>query len=141
MIVLHAGVSDSRLLLWGEMPVESQALAHQRSSQKHSDLLLYDARAEGLAVALLTAGVGFTIDKRHTEAWIAWLPTVDDQPVASSPLIAEHPQSHAPSILTPWTVMVMPLSAAQTVEILCACIGKQTLASGVVVGNDLVFWA
>ncbi|HKA55638.1 MAG TPA: DEAD/DEAH box helicase [Candidatus Binatia bacterium] len=141
MIVLHAGVSDGRLLLWGEMPVESPALAHQRSGQNRSDLLLYDARAAGLAAALVAARVEFTIDKRHTEVWTAWLPTVDDQPVASSLLIAELPQSRAHTIVAPWAVTALPLSAAQAVEILCACVGKQTLAPGVVVGNDLVFWA
>jgi len=141
MIVLHAGVYDGRLFLWGEMPMESQALAHKRGGQKRPDLLPYDARAVGLAAALLAAGIDCSIDKRHTEGWTAWLPTVDDQPVASSPLIAELPQSRARTMLTPWTVTVLPLSAEQAVEILCACVGKQTLAPAVVVGNDLTFWA
>lgn len=35
----------------------------------------------------------------------------------------------------------IPLSEEQTLELLCACVGKQTLASGVVVGGDLTFWA
>jgi len=66
---------------------------------------------------------------------------MDNQPVASSPLIAEPPKSRAKPILTPWTVTTLPLSPEQAVEVLCACVGRQTLAPGVVVGGDLAFLA
>jgi SNF2 family DNA or RNA helicase len=75
------------------------------------------------------------------EAGIVWLPAVDDQPVASSSLIAEPPSSHAKAMLRPWTVTVWRLSPEQAVELLCACVGKQMLAPGMVAGNDLMFWA
>jgi SNF2 family DNA or RNA helicase len=66
---------------------------------------------------------------------------MDRKPVASSPLIAERSQSAAKTILSPWTVTALRLSTEQAVELLCACIGRQTLASGVIVGEDLKFWA
>ena len=104
MIVLHAGSSDSQLLLWGEMPVELGTRARKQGGRKPSEPLPYDAGTEGLSAALLMAGFDFTAGKQGTEAGIIWLPTVDNQPVASSSLIAELPQSRARTMLTPWAV-------------------------------------
>src|SRR5215813_6089495 len=141
MIVLHAGVCEHRLVLWGEVPVEGQARARQRSGQKHAKFLPYDAGAERLCAALRDVGFAFIIGKQDGEAYSIWLPTVDDQPVASSPLIAEPPQSHAKVTLSPWTITGLRLSSEQAVEVLCTCVGKQILAPGIVIGNDLAFWA
>ena len=141
MIALHAGFSDDHLQLWGEMPGAAEAGARKRSGQKRGGPLPYDAGAEGLCTALRAAGGEFTVEKRHMEAGIVWLPAVDDQPVASSSLIAEPPSSHAKAMLRPWTVTVWRLSPEQAVELLCACVGKQMLAPGMVAGNDLMFWA
>ena len=92
-------------------------------------------------MALREAGFSFAADKKRIKTMTAWMPTMDNQPVASSPLIAEPPKSRAKPILTPWTTTALPLSPEQAVELLCACVGKQTLAPGVVVGGDLAFWA
>jgi SNF2 family DNA or RNA helicase len=43
--------------------------------------------------------------------------------------------------LNPWNVSVIRLTREQVVEILCACVGKQNLAPGLIVGSDLSFWA
>ena len=71
----------------------------------------------------------------------AWLPTRGDSPVPSSALIAEPPRSRAKAKLAPWTVAAYLLSTAKAVELLCASIGKRTLAAGVIVGADLAYWA
>jgi putative autoinducer-2 (AI-2) aldolase len=68
---------------------------------------------------------------------ITWLPTVDRQPFPSSPLIAETPEGDAEAILVPWTVTGLRLSTEQVVKLLCASVGKQTLASGIIIGKDL----
>ncbi len=162
MIVLHSGVYDGRVLLWGETFAQSEAvLPSRRRGRKpevsHPPSLPHDSKAKGLSAALREAGFSFAADpsarpvvsgveplrtgKKQIETVIAWMPTMDKQPVASSPLIAEPPKSRAKPILTPWTVTALPLSAEQTVEALCACVGKQTLAPGVVVGGDLAFLA
>ncbi|MEW5802492.1 MAG: DEAD/DEAH box helicase [bacterium] len=78
----------------------------------------------------------------------AWLPTVDNQPVASSALIAEPPastgrttaQKAMPPVPTPWPVTVLSMSTGQAIELFCTCAGKQTLAPGVIIGHDLAFW-
>src|SRR5438034_3926532 len=151
MIVLHAGICDGQLLLWGETPAEPRALAPKRNGRKstkdshtpglHPQPLPYDAGSEGLVAALQEAGLGSTADRKHTQTVIAWLPTIDNQPVASSPLIAEPPQSRKTPTVAPWTVTALPLTTAQAVGVLCACAGKPMLAPGVSVGKDVLFWA
>ncbi len=107
MILLHAGVCDNRLLLWAEMsPKEPEELEHssrQGGAKPRARMpaprarsqrpLPYDAGKDGLAAALEQAGLGISTTKGQTEATIAWLPTLGDQPIASSPLIAEPPRA------------------------------------------------
>src|SRR5262245_45065790 len=151
MSILHAAFDHGQLLLWGEMPAEPGtrppgqrgrlAKTALSSDRARLPLLLYDAGAEGLSAALKEAGLGASAARGPTEGVIAWLPSVDRKPVASSPLIAEPSESPVKMILAPWTVTALRLSTAQAIELLCACIGRQTLASGVIVGEDLKFWA
>ncbi|HWT77973.1 MAG TPA: SNF2 helicase-associated domain-containing protein, partial [Candidatus Methylomirabilis sp.] len=54
--------------------------------------------------------------------------------------MAEVPDS-SPAALCPWTVAVLPLSSGDAISLLCASIGKQALAQGVIVGQDLAFWS
>lgn len=146
MIVLHSGVYDGRVLLWGETSATSEAVLPARRRGRKPEVsrpptFPYDSASKGLSVALRETGFSFAADKKRIETMIAWMPTMDNQPVASSPLIAEPPKSRAKPILTPWVVTALPLFPKQAVEVLCACVGKQTLAPGVVVGSDLAFWA
>lgn len=147
MMVLHVGVDGGQLLLWGEAPAEPapplpgrRGRTERGRSRTAPPYLPYDAGAERLSAALVEAGVGFRAGKGRTEAVIAWLPTVDSHPVASSPLIAEPPRSRAKTILAPWTVTALRLSVEQAVTALSACMGKQMLTPGVVVGKDLMYW-
>ncbi len=140
MIVLHTGFYDNRFLLWGETPVDPETHPPRPHKQKRLQTLPYDAGVRELATAL-KARFDFTADMGRSEAVIAWLPTVDNKPVASSSLIAQIPESPAKTIVAPWRVSVLSQSPEHTVEVLCACVGKQTLAPGVIVGKDLRFWA
>lgn len=140
MIVLHAGVSKHQLLLWGEIPLDGQARADKQGQPKDVGHLPYDAGTQQLSATLQEIGWTFTAGKQSSERYFIWLPTVDGQPVASSPLIADHPPSRTKVTLAPWTVTVFPLSTQQTVDVLCACVGKQILTPGIIVGNDLAFW-
>ena len=139
MIVLHTGFYDNRFLLWGETPVDPETHPPRPHKQKRLQTLPYDAGVRELATAL-KARFDFTADMGRSEAVIAWLPTVDNKPVASSSLIAQIPESPAKTIVAPWRVSVLSLSPGQTVEVLCACVGKQMLTPGVIVGKDLRFW-
>lgn len=145
MIVLHSGTHDGRLLFWGEThagPKARPAGRRARTSRvSHPGPLPYHADAEKLSAVFREAGLGFIADGKHLEAVIVWLPTVDGRPVASSPLIAETPSSSAKPTLAPWTVTALRLPITQAIEILCACVSKDTLAPGLIAGTDLLFWA
>src|ERR687892_2572999 len=128
MIIVHAGVYDDQLLLWGETPRESGVPSPKQSGRKRQNKLdtpqarlqplPYDAGIESLSAALKEAGFSFASNKGRTESITAWLPTLDSQPIASSPLIAEPPQSRAKTVLAPWIVAGLRLSTEQAVEVL-----------------------
>lgn len=124
MILLHAGVCDDRLLLWAETsPKEPEEVesSSQRGGAKPRERmraprarsqrpLPYDAGKDGLAAALEQAGLEIKTTKGQMQATLAWLPTVGDQPIASSPLIAEPPRSRAKTVLQSWTITGLPLT-------------------------------
>src|SRR5262245_42586760 len=151
MIVLHGGVDDGQFLLWGESPGDAEVYPPATAGRtrrrrattvrKRVPPLVYDAGIELLAAALTEVGVDLSDDEGHAAVAIGWLPTLHDTPLASSPLIAELPVSRAEPILRPWSVSAFRLSPGQTIDLLCACVGKQTLAPGIVVGADLAYWA
>ena len=152
MIILHAGVYEKEFFLWGEKPGETEPLPPRQRGQKnkkgvqsaraHPLILPYDAGVRDLAAALVEAGIDFTIPQKSTGKMMAWLPTVESKPIASSPLIAEPPVgSTDASTLAPWAVTAIHLTSERAVSLLCACVGKPTLAPGVIVGKDLSFWA
>ena len=73
---------------------------------------------------------------------IAWLPTANKTPLPSSPLIAESPEANGQDCLCSLgRNRPSPVSPEQALEFLCACMGKQTLAPGIIIGKDLEFWA
>ena len=101
--------------------------------------LPYDAGEKGLATALAAAGL--PARGRACEARIAWLPTAGAVPVASSPIIAGPPDAEASCSLAPWTVTGCVLSPREAIDLLCACVGRDLLAPGIVVGKDLAYAA
>ncbi len=149
MIILHAGFLDHQLWLWGEASAEAAAdqsarrgrKSAARSNSQKAQTLPFDAGAEGLLAALGEVAFGLKMGAGDVEKATAWTPTVDDQPVASSALIAEPPSSVAKVVIAPWTVSAIPLSTAEAVGLLCLCVERETLAQGVIAGRDLDFWA
>ena len=83
MIVLHGGIRDGQLCLWGETPSPSQvgnAGPATRRGRKPAapppELLPYDAGSAALSAVLKDAGVSFKPEKRRIETAVAWLPTL-----------------------------------------------------------------
>ena len=144
MIILHAGVSTDRLLLWGETPGGVNARPSRRQGRKpkilRPELFPFDAGIKGLCSAVRCAGVNVSTRKARAQPMTAWLPMVANTQVPSSPLIAEPPEPRTKTRLAPWTVTTLPITLHETLDILCACVGKRTLAPGVVVGHDVSFW-
>ncbi len=148
MIVLHAGVIDGDLRLWGEQAGATEAQA--RSLAKRSkpgpkaqacERSPYDAGAAPLLAVLAEVGVFPSPSKHQIGDLTAWVPTHAGLPLASCPLIVAPPTSASKPQLAPWTVTAVGLTLQQAVELLCACVEKPTLAPGVIIGNDLRFWS
>jgi SNF2 family DNA or RNA helicase len=140
MIVLHASSHDNQLWLWGEVPVEERGRARKPGKAQLGAVLPYDAGTERLFAALQEGGIASATDKHSTTPQVIWLPTTNSHPFASSSLIADPPPAQHKTVLAPWAVTTIPLSVPQIVGVLCACVDKQLLAPGIVIGNDLVFW-
>ncbi|MEI7634511.1 MAG: DEAD/DEAH box helicase [bacterium] len=104
------------------------------------ELFAYDA-GSGCLSAALSEVAGIPLEQKRIVPMIAWLPTDDGQALASSPLIAGPPESVKEIALRPWSVSSAPLSIQETVQRLCACIGREMLAAGIHAGADLSFWA
>jgi SNF2-related domain/SNF2 Helicase protein/Helicase conserved C-terminal domain len=75
------------------------------------------------------------------EPLVAWLPSSAGTPAASSPLIGPLPHRPASAAIAPWTVSALRISWPEAVHLLCASMGKETLAPGVAIGRDLAFAA
>lgn len=149
MIILHATFLERVFLLWGEIPDKPETSVAKKPRNKyklqHSPAnptpLRYDAGAEKLSSVLKEIGFNFKVTKKSIRPMVAWLPTVDNQPVPSSPLIGESPESVGAMALVPWKVTGLQLPIAKAIEFLCRCIGKQILGPGMIVGKDLSFWS
>jgi SNF2 family DNA or RNA helicase len=142
MILLHASFHENLLLLWGETPAEAVTRTRPaRTRKSNAANSPYDAGSKALLAALAEILPGLDFDQGELGPAVIWLPSADEQPLASSLLIAEAPLTKAQPELAAWTVTALPLVAAETVELLCLCVDKETLAPGVIVGKDLAYWA
>ncbi len=144
MIILHAGMHCEQFVLWGEVPLSGKTVSHPRGAKAAPQRTVpwpYDAGKMGLLAALGEVFSGLTITPSEIATTRIWLPTVDGQAQASSPLIAEPLATKATPVLTAWTVTTLPLATAEAVALLGLCSGQTTLAAGVIVGSDLAYWA
>jgi superfamily II DNA or RNA helicase len=71
---------------------------------------------------------------------VAWLPTSAEKPLPSSPVLGELLDDPASVKLTAWGVSALPVGGRAMVEWLAACLGKTSLAPGVLLGTDVAFW-
>ena len=149
MIILHATFLEGEFLLWGETPGEPATSVvrkprnknHLRAGPANPSPLRYDAGVEKLSSVLKEIGFDFKVIKKSTRLMVAWLPTLDNQPVPSSPLIGEFQESVRKATLVPWKVTGLRLPLEKAIEFLCRSTGKQILGPGIIVGKDLSFWA
>ena len=145
MIIVHCASFENRIFLWGEKPAEKNTLSHKqprlklnRAGQK---MYPYDAGADVLPEALEASSVSFRLLSNKAHLLCVWLPTIADKPIPSSVLVADAPKSSAKTKLAAWGVSAYPVSINEAVELLCLCMAKQNLSAGVVIGDDLAFWA
>ena len=145
MIILHAGLEDGRLLLWGETPPAALTKTATRGRKPKSPPprpFPFDPGAQQLADAVADVLPDAAKSPSAAEQRILWLPSVQDRPVASSALVAEPPEPGAAAVLAPWRATVLPLEPGAGHRCAAgACADRETLAPGVVVGATLAFWA
>ena len=147
MILLHMGVYLGLPFLWSEAPTRgfdgSGPTGGKRSKSRKHRKYPYDPGLSLLAESLIEASAPFRLELDETSGTSAsfWVPSTKKGPVPSSELIAEFPDLPEQPVLKPWLVEVYPLSGEETVELLCGCMGKRTLARGLVIGPDLAFWS
>jgi SNF2 family DNA or RNA helicase len=138
MIILHAGFEDGHLLLWGESPAASPRRKQKGVRPRPSP---FDPGAAPLANVLADTLQDESQSPLDAEQLLLWLPTIKDLPVASSALIAEPPEPGAAAALKLWCTTVFRLGPPQMIALLCACVDRETLDLGIIIGPTLAFWA
>ncbi len=143
MFVLHGGIIQDQIHLWGEVRREP-GHPPRRSGKRSKDVvkpLPFGAVPGELGGFIEATPLNFTFQMGRIEDAIAYLPTQGGMPLASSPVIAEPPDSKSETIIHPWGVHVIPLTAKEAVSLLCELRGKTILAPGAIVGSDLAYLA
>jgi superfamily II DNA or RNA helicase len=137
MIILHAGTDNGQLWLWAEQP--SAPPSPRPNGNKTLPAYPYDAGPQHLVAVLLSYAPGHPIPGGGKTP-VLWAPTnATGDALPSSGLIADLPPT-APLTLQPYRVTALPLSPALALDLLCACVGKETLAPGVLIGPTLTFF-
>ncbi|NWF92077.1 MAG: hypothetical protein HXY46_04115 [Syntrophaceae bacterium] len=147
MIILHASFLRGEFLVWEETPEEPETSTAKRPGKRRKlrkdsvdpEPLPYDASAEKLSSIFKEIGFDFKISKKSIRSMTIWLPTLENQPLPSSPLIADPPESVREAPPAPWKVTVLRLPLERAVEFLCRSINRQILGPGIIIGKDLSF--
>jgi len=118
MLVLHAAFLDDSLAVWLE-PESGKA---------------------PLAGALGELGLTLSFAKRIARPAIAWLPTREGCAAPSSVLLSDAPLEGTYEI-APHTVTILPLKGEHAIDFLAASMGKRLASPGLLIGDDLAYWA
>jgi SNF2 family DNA or RNA helicase len=142
MIVLQGAVRNGAFVLWGESPAVT---TKRPTAKKKASVAVrpspFDAGGERLIEAVAEGVAGLALLPSKADEWVVWLPSTSDGPAPSSPLVAEPPDPKGAVSLEPWRVAGLSLPIATAVDVLAACIGRTTLAAGLIVGATLDYWA
>jgi len=146
MLILHAAFLERCLYLWGERTPEENASHTLRrgrpAKSPKPQSFPYDAGGETLIQAVRLVAPGITPTIKQIREVVAWLPASQERPWPSSPLIASPSEDLLPSLQPlPFRVTALALDGEASVHLLCACAGRELLASGIMAGFDLIFWA
>ena len=141
VLLLHGAVADGSLLIWGESGRPARQHVPQRRTRPASKppVSPFDVGAEVLVAS--AKGGGLSIADVPVRQITLFLPSLEGRPLASSPLIEAATERTSEASLAAWRVSALDFSAALAIEPLCACQGKRLLSPGVIVADDLAFWA
>jgi superfamily II DNA or RNA helicase len=133
MILLHLGLLDGELVLFGEAPLE-------RALRGRVQNYPFDAGVKGLEFALEQIGVQPRRGSGSHLAGLLWVPTLGEYAIPSSALISDNAVLRGETVVKPWRITLRPLDIAAAAKLLYACAGKRSVAPGVVVGDDVAYW-
>ena len=119
MLILHAAAVKGDLVLWAEDSDQRDGPPEQEKAGEHP----HCARAQ-----LLAEAVGLETGDGNFASAIAWLPTLGNAPVPSSPMAGVIPRSRAKPRIRPWNVTTLRLRPEQA-ALLCRC--SATLGQGI----------
>ena len=131
MLILHAAAVQANLVLWAEDSDPRDGPPGRQTAGEHP----HCARAQ-----LLAEAVGLETGDTNIASAVAWLPTLGDAPVPSSPLAGAMPRSRAKPRIRPWTVTTLRLRPEHALPLLRACHQRHVLKHGVAIGSDLAYW-
>jgi len=140
LLILHAAFSSPVLWVWGEGEGGGPEAAKRRGRPPKTPSPApppFSATATLLAEA--AAAGGATLEGTRALSAVAWLPTSAEKPLPSSPVLGELLDDPASVKLTAWGVSALPMGGRAMVEWLAACLGKTSLAPGVLLGTQAAF--
>jgi hypothetical protein len=141
MIILHAGADNGHVWLWAEVPAEAPAPKPGRKPKDAGPAPYpFDAGPLRLAGAFVEALPGKPIPGAGEHPPPLWLPTSKGRPIPSSGLVADVPPTD-PVALAPYLVTAFALPLPLAIDLLCACVDRETLAQGMLVGPTLAWYA
>ncbi|MBZ4653074.1 MAG: ATP-dependent helicase [Peptococcaceae bacterium] len=142
MIVLHLAMYDGSWFLWGEILHNDESDSAKRGRPKtkitKTEILPGDVGPVPLKEALLS--VGIETGSKKSRNLTAWLPSSASGPIGSRHINTGNFAIKEEPVLRPWRVTVLPLSPKEVIYFLSACIGKEFLDLGVMLGSDVIFW-
>jgi SNF2 family DNA or RNA helicase len=136
VLLLQASWYRGALAVWGESPTETRV---RKSRSTALTPYPYAAPIKALTDALQQA-LGDQAGKPVRQDAVLWLPASNGAPIPSSSLIADVSAS-ADSEMRPYTLTALILTPADAIALLTACVGRDTLGPGLVIGSTLLAWA
>ena len=137
MIALHLSFISGVPCLWVEQGAGGKKLPRKRSiNPLHYP---FDAGIPALRSALALLLPGISVTARNTDLCYAWLPSVGDLPVASSPILREIPDRAAKREIKPWLVTIRKLHEVETLQFIAAINEGAFHGSGILPGDSL-YW-
>ncbi|MGH9671761.1 MAG: hypothetical protein ACRD44_01145, partial [Bryobacteraceae bacterium] len=125
MFILHAALDRGVLLMWAEASERTRAPRTRVPPDSPFDpgktTLLALAHEMGIAV-------------KTTRRVVVWLPSAGDAPVPAGVVAGD-------TAIQPWTITALEVQPGNTTDLFAAAIGKRLLRPGLLIGNDLAFWA
>ena len=124
--------------LWGECSPD--ILSPSPKSRKNSPPASpFTCETNTLQSVGMKIGVVSISDIPFPKSKVIWLPSIDNLPFPSSRLISDIPDKSMEPRLSPWKVNALALDPMRAVELLCACVGKTTLETGLFMGEDIAY--